>query len=107
MRAGTVYSIAMMRRVVAFAAILCLSGCFGYNRGAKGWSYVGDSILIAGGGAAIAADVTSRPGPCMGAGCPTYTEPFGGGMIAGVVLVTAGLVGIVINATRPTVKTSR
>jgi hypothetical protein len=97
----------MTRRVVAIAALLCLHGCFGYNHGAKAWSYVGDSILIVGGGGAIAADVTTRPGPCMGTGCPTYTEPFGGGMVAGVVLVTAGLIGIVINATRPTVKTSR
>jgi hypothetical protein len=92
-----------MTRVVAIIALLC-TGCFGYNRGAKAWSYVGNSILIVGGGAAIAADVTNSPPPCQGTGCPTYTEPVGGAMIAGIVLVTAGVVGMIINATRPTTK---
>jgi len=97
-----------MTRVVAIVTLcVFMSGCFGYNRGAKAWSYVGDSILIIGGGGAIAADVSNRPPPCTGPGCPTYTEPFGGAMIAGVVLVTAGVVGMIINATRKSVKTSR
>ena len=40
-------------------------------------------------------------------GCPDFTLPFGGTTVAGTILLTAGIVGFVINATLPTVKTSR
>jgi hypothetical protein len=94
--------------VGALLAILALApGCFGYNSSAKKWSYVGNTVLILGGGGAIAADVLTKPEPCMGIGCPTYEPPLSGGVIADAILATAGLIGIVINATRPTVKTSR
>ena len=98
----------LLARITAGLAICgLLAGCFGYNRSAKGWAYVGDSLLMVGGAAAITADVTTRPGPCEGPGCPTYTPPFGGALVAGAVLAAAGLVGVVINATRTSVKTSR
>ena len=93
--------------MAAALAAATLSGCFGYNSGAKGWSYVGDAILIAGGAAAIAADQETKPGACTGEGCPTYTPSIGGGLVIGITLVTAGLIGIIYNATRPDMKTSR
>jgi len=84
-----------------------LSGCFGYNSSAKRWSYVGNSILIAGGGAAIGLDLTeNKDAPCMGDNC-IYKPSIYGAMVAGVLLVVAGVVGIVINATRDNVKSSR
>ena len=92
--------------VLALASIV-VTGCFGYNPSAKRWSYVGDVILIAGGGAAIAADRATMPPACTGPGCPTYTSSFSGGLVVGAVLVAAGLFGIVFNATRDNVKTSR
>jgi hypothetical protein len=84
------------------------TGCFGYNRSAKRWAYVGDSVLVLGGGGTIAADVLTRaePPPCPGAAC-RYEAPVSGAMLAGAMLVTAGLVGFVLNATRPNMKTSR
>jgi len=84
------------------------TGCFGYNRSAKRWAYVGDTVLILGGGGAISADFLTgtEPPPCMGRACP-YESPVSGAIVAGTVLVTAGIIGIVINATRPNVKTSR
>ena len=88
------------------ACIALLGGCFGYNSSAKGWAYAGDVLLMAGGGAAIALDVTNKPEACMGNGCP-YVSPIGGGVVAGALLVSAGLFGIIFNATRDTVKTSR
>jgi hypothetical protein len=88
------------------ASIALLAGCFGYNRPAKRWAYVGDTVLILGGGGAIALDVTSTQEPCTGDNC-TYESPIGGAMVAGAVLVTAGLIGILLNATRTNVKTSR
>jgi hypothetical protein len=94
----------------AVALVLCvalLSGCFGYNSSAKKWAYVGDTILIAGGGGAIAYDLTqNKPEMCTGVNCP-YNSPIRGGLIAGVLLVGAGLFGIIFNATRESVKTSR
>ena len=51
-------------------------------------------------------DVTSKDAPCMGDNCP-YKSPIHGAMVAGVVLVTAGLFGILFNATRSNVKTTR
>ena len=95
------------RALIASTALLtCLGGCFGYNPSAKRWAYVGDTVMILGGGAAIALDVTSKDEPCTGDNCP-YKSPIHGGMVAGVVLATAGLVGILFNATRTSVKTSR
>ena len=87
---------------VAIAAALA-GGCFGYNRSAKRWAYVGDAVLLAGGGGVIAAD---RLGSSGGA-ATTYEPPFSGVLVVGVVLAAAGLFGIVFNATRPIVKTSR
>jgi len=86
--------------------IALLAGCFAYNKPAKRWAYVGDAALILGGGGAIALDVTSKEEPCMGDNCP-YKSPIHGAMVAGVVLVTAGLVGILFNVTRGNVKTTR
>lgn len=105
---------ATSRRSLAALAVLALglglgtTGCFGYNKSAKRWAYVGDTVLILGGGGAIAADVLTRTEPpaCMGRDCP-YESPVSGAIVAGTMLVTAGLVGMVINATRPNVKTSR
>jgi hypothetical protein len=95
-------------RAIALAVVIAVcAGCFGYNKSAKRWAYVGDTVLILGGGGALAADIESRPPPCTGAMCPRYTSPIDGGMIAGAMLVTAGLIGILINATRDEVKTSR
>ncbi len=100
----------------AMAALTCaafLTGCFGYNHSAKKWAYVGDVLLILGGGAAMGADLATRPKPCMDGvipgtdGCPLYTAPVSGGTVVGAVLLAAGLFGLVFNATRPTVKTSR
>jgi hypothetical protein len=94
---------------LAIGLLLLPAGCFGYNKSAKGWAYVGDAVLIAGGGGAIAAGVLTKdePEPCApGTMCP-YESPVSGMMVAGAVLVVAGLVGIVVNATRPNVKTSR
>jgi hypothetical protein len=101
-----------MPRVAALLACISLAtGCFGYDSSAKKWAYVGDSVLIAGGGGAIAADLLTHescmPTATQGNNCPSFDPPFGGGAVAGAVLVTAGIVGIIINATRTPVKTSR
>lgn len=96
-----------MSRVIALVAALGVSGCFGYNRSAKRWAYAGDTILIVGGGGAIAADQLGDHPTCEGMGCPEFESPLRGMMVAGVLLATAGLVGILLNATRPEVKTSR
>ncbi len=96
-----------MSRVVALVACAALaSGCFGYNSSAKKWAYVGDTVLIVGGAGAAAADILTHE-KCEGLNCPDFELPFGGGTVAGAVLVVAGIVGIVINATRDEVKTSR
>lgn len=89
-----------------FAAVSLLTGCFGYNKPAKRWAYVGNTVLILGGGGAIALDLTSSEETCVGDNCP-YVPPFTGALVAGVVLATAGLIGILVNATRTEVKTSR
>jgi hypothetical protein len=96
-----------MRVVAILACVAALAGCFGYNSSAKKWAYVGDAVLLVGGAAAIAGDLATRPGPCSGMDCPLYKPPFDGGLVAGVMLATAGLVGLVLNATRDEVKTSR
>jgi hypothetical protein len=92
------------------ASIGLLSGCFGYNKSAKRWAYVGNGVLIAGGGTVIALDVTSKDAPCMpdamNNGC-SYRSPIHGALIAGVVLAAAGAFGVLFNATRDDVKTSR
>jgi hypothetical protein len=96
------------RAMKALALVVCAvltAGCFGYNSSAKKWSYVGDTVLVLGGGAAIAVDRTSSTEPCTtttGA-CP-YHAPVSGAMVAGVLLVTAGIVGIIYTITRPTLK---
>jgi hypothetical protein len=92
--------------VAAIASVALLTGCFGYNKTAKRWAYVGDTVLVLGGGGAIAADVTSKDEACTGDNC-LYKSPIHGAMIAGAVLVAAGLFGILFNATRPNVKTTR
>ncbi|HET9626885.1 MAG TPA: hypothetical protein VFP84_36245 [Kofleriaceae bacterium] len=96
--------------VASITLIAFLSGCFGYNKSAKRWAYVGDAILLVGGGTAIAIDVTQKETPCkpdeMGNGC-TFQPSVHGALIAGVVLAAAGLFGILFNATRDDVKTSR
>jgi hypothetical protein len=95
-----------MRWVSLLACFGLLTGCFGYNSSAKKWAYAGDTILILGGGATFALAVTDNPEPCMGGGCP-YISPIPGGYVAGALLAGAGLFGIIFNATRDTVKTSR
>jgi len=97
--------------VTATLALLSGSlGCFGYNRSAKRWAYAGDALLIAAGGATIALDVTSKDPPCMpdamNNGC-SYRSSISGAMVAGAVLAAAGLFGLLFNATRDNVKTSR
>lgn len=102
------------RSAVALTATIALLtgswGCFGYNRSARRWAYVGDAVLIAAGGTTIALDVTSKAPPCMpdamNNGC-SYKPSIDGALIAGVVLAAAGVFGILFNATRDDVKTSR
>jgi hypothetical protein len=97
------------RAIAMLATVALATGCFGYNKSAKRWSYVGDTILVVGGGAVIALDLTSSSDPCMsgpGMPCP-YEAPLTGPLVAGAVLVAAGLFGMIFNATRPNVKTSR
>lgn len=98
-------------RVLALVTMMALlSGCFGYNKSAKRWAYLGDTVLILGGGGLIAAEVLTKDEPCMvSAMMPRcrYEPPFTGGMVVGAVLAAAGLFGILFNATRPYVKTSR
>ncbi|NUR77291.1 MAG: hypothetical protein HOQ28_13525 [Thermoleophilia bacterium] len=94
--------------LLALSALLATSsGCFGYNSSAKKWAYVGDSVLIAGGGAAIASDFLIKDDSTSMTTDKPYEPPFSGAILAGSMLVTAGILGIIINATRPTVKTSR
>jgi len=105
-RSGTINA---MRVIALLTVVAFATGCFGYNRSAKRWAYVGDTVLILGGGAAIAADLTSsKPdaGMTMTAAEP-YDPPFSGVMLAGVMLAAAGLFGIIFNATRPIKKLSR
>ena len=96
------------KRAVALVACLALlAGCFGYNSSAKKWAYVGDSLFVVGGGAAVGWDLATRPGPCSGPNCPIYTSKIDGGLVAGVLLLSAGVFGFLFNATRSNVKTSR
>ena len=88
------------------ALVALLSGCFGYNSSAKHWAYFGDSLLIAGGGAAIGLGITDKT-DCKTTGASCYSSPVNGPMVAGAMLITAGIVGIIYNVTRAEVKTSR
>lgn len=98
--------------VLATIALVSASGCFGYNRSAKRWAYAGNTVLIVGGGGLIAGDLLlgGPDEPSMNVpstGADLYEPPVSGVLVAGIVLATAGLVGILFNATRPDVKTSR
>ncbi len=89
-------------------ASLLSTGCFGYNRSAKRIAYVGDATLMVAGGGALAAELLLKEEEdCQGAGCVESLSPVTGPLVLGTMLVTAGLVGIIFNATRPIVKTSR
>jgi hypothetical protein len=107
---GRVLSTVMGMRLVTLAVIagLCC-GCFGYNRPAKRWAYLGNTVLILGGGAAIASDQlgSSDDGMAVSTAAPEYEPPVSGVLLVGAMLVSAGLFGILFNATRPIVKTSR
>jgi hypothetical protein len=97
------------RALAVLATAALVSGCFGYNKSAKRWSYVGDTLLMIGGGGVIGLDLTASTEPCMagpGMPCP-YEAPVSGPLVAGAVLAAAGLFGLLFNATRPNVKTSR
>jgi len=102
------------RSALALTATVALLGgslgCFGYNKSAKRWAYAGDAVLIAAGGATIALDLTSKAPPCMpdamNNGC-SYKSSIDGALVAGVVLAAAGVFGLLFNATRDNVKTSR
>lgn len=87
--------------VLAAAFAVLASGCLGYARSAKRWSYAGNVVLILGGGAAIAGGALSPDEPCEGAGCPRGEVPIDGAIVAGAILAMAGLAGIVLTATRP------
>lgn len=88
-------------------ALLLCSGCFGYNRSAKRTAYFGDTLLLLGGGGVVAAELLLGGDDCEGPSCMEELSPITGPLVAGAVLITAGIVGIVLNITRPTVKTSR
>ena len=103
----------LVRVLVVLALVALVSGCFGYNKSAKRWAYAGNTVLILGGGGALAASILtkSEPEPLMSTtGQPQeapYDPPITGGMVAGALLISAGIFGIIFNATRPNVKTSR
>jgi len=97
------------RALAALVAIALLGGCFGYNKSAKRWAYVGDTILVLGGGGIIAADLLTKDKACMETTTMKcgYEPPFSGALVAGAVLATAGIIGYIVNATRDTVNTGR
>jgi len=95
--------------LAALATAALLTGCFAYNKPAKKWAYVGDTLMMLGGGGVIALELTGTQEMCVpgpNTVCP-YDSPVTGALVTGAVLVTAGLVGMILNATRPEVKTSR
>jgi hypothetical protein len=98
-------------RAAALVALLALApGCFGYNRSAKNWAYAGNTVLIVAGGAVITYDVALASGPEAGmttTAAELYDPPLSGVLLTGIVLAAAGVFGMIFNATRPTVKTSR
>lgn len=87
--------------------VALLSGCFGYNAPARRAAYFGNTVLVLGGGGALAAELLTEDEACQGPGCVKEVSPITGPMVAGTMLITAGLVGFLLNLTRPTVKTSR
>ena len=95
-----------MRGLALVAAFAVWTGCFAYDPAAKKWAYTGDTLMMIGGGGAIAADLLTHE-PCEGVACPKFDPPFTGASVAGVMLITAGIIGIVFTATREPVKTSR
>lgn len=110
-RCGTLIAGMGITRLLALVvSVTLVTGCFGYNKSAKRWAYVGDTVLLLSGGGVIALDLTSSSEPCMESqGTPRcrYEPPFSGMLVAGAVLAAAGLFGYVFNATRPYVKTTR
>ena len=94
----------------AIAALLCLAllatGCFGYNKSAKRWSYVGDPCSCSrGGGGAIAADLLTKKPACMETAtlkCDVPAAGLAARMVAGrAARSAAGLCSaIIFNATR-------
>lgn len=97
--------------IAAFA-----SGCFGYNSSAKRGAYVIDTTMVLAGGALGTLAIMSPPQTCAemnpnlppNPGChDPVAGPLSGQLVAGAVLAVGGLVALVVNATRPTVKTSR
>ena len=104
----------MIRGLAVLALVATLSGCFGYNKSAKRWAYAGNTVLILGGGATIGLHyLTKEDGmtPPMDPNMPpqrdAYSAPISGAIVAGAVLIGAGVFGMIFNATRPDVKTSR
>jgi hypothetical protein len=108
----------VQRWLVALLAISVVAsssvGCIGYSRSAKRSAYVGNSLLIASGGGAIALGVLTYERrdcgnrgasmPAMSSGDPQCIDrisPVSGFAVVGAALVVAGLVGIVMTATRP------
>jgi hypothetical protein len=91
------------------ASALLLGGCFAYNKSGKRWAYVGDTVLVLGGGGIIAADLLTKDKGCMETATMQcgYEPPFSGALVAGAVLVASGIFGYIFNATRDNVKTSR
>jgi hypothetical protein len=97
------------RRIAVIAMIALGSGCIGYSRSAKRWAYVGNSGLIGVGGGALALGILSFDSSCStttmtSSSSNTCIAPvgrFSGISVVGAVLVVAGLVGIVLTATRP------
>lgn len=91
------------------ACALLLGGCFAYNKSGKRWAYVGDTVLVLGGGGIIAADLLTEEKACMETATMKcgYEPPFSGALVAGAVLVASGIFGYIFNATRDNVKTSR
>ena len=95
-----------MRGLALVACIPLVTGCFAYDPGAKKWAYVGDTVLVVGGGGMIAGDILTHE-KCEGTPCPSFDPPFSGAAVAGAILVVAGIIGMLITATRTPVKTSR
>lgn len=95
---------ARLARLAATCAVAAtLAGCFGYTRSARSWAYVGDALLVAGGGATIAVGVAGAPAapPAMAGELPRYQPPLAGPVAAGAFLIAAGVAGLALNATRP------
>jgi hypothetical protein len=90
--------------LVAVLGVASGTGCFGYNRSAKSAAYVGDSVLIVGGSGTIGAELLLGKDSCQGAGCVEPLSPVTGPLVLGTMLVTAGVVGLLLNLTRPLAK---